>query len=122
MLVCLATFGNRLSSLLENASELRFFEVRQGLVTARGFGPMPKGGPAALTESLLAAGVKTLVCGALGENYAEVLRKAGIKIIGWVGGEVEAVTASLAEGRLDKICLPGHPRRGVRPSPQESQD
>jgi len=122
MLVCLATFGNRLSSLLENASELRFFELRQGLVTARGFGPMPRGGPAALSESLLAAGAKTLVCGALGENYAEVLRKSGIKITAWTGGEVEAVTAALAEGRLDKISLPGHPRRPGRQSPQEGRD
>jgi predicted Fe-Mo cluster-binding NifX family protein len=122
MLVCLATYGNRLSSLLENASELRFFELRQGLMTAKGFGPMPRGGPAALSESLLAAGAKTLVCGALGENYAEVLRKSGIKISGWVGGEVETVIAALAEGRLDKISLPGHLRRGLRQSSHESRD
>jgi predicted Fe-Mo cluster-binding NifX family protein len=111
MLVCLATFGTRVSSLLENATELRFFEMRQGEAVAKGFGPMPGGGPAALSEALIAAGAKTLVCGALGENYAEVLRKSGIKITGWIGGEVDAVTAALAENRPDKVSLPGSPRR-----------
>ena len=111
MRVCLATYGERLASLLENASELRFFESRAGELDSRGFIPMPRGGPSTLAETLHAAGIRSLVCGAVSETYAEHLHRAGIRLSPFIAGDVDRVLDHWLAGRLERLAMPGRRRK-----------
>ncbi|GAB7079991.1 NifB/NifX family molybdenum-iron cluster-binding protein [Megalodesulfovibrio paquesii] len=111
MRVCLATYGERLASLLETASELQFYESRAGELDSRGFVPMPKGGPIALAETLHSAGIRTLVCGAVSEHYAEHLHRAGIRLSPWIAGDVNRVLDHWLAGRLERLSMPGKRRK-----------
>ncbi|MCA1943708.1 MAG: hypothetical protein LDL30_00285 [Desulfovibrio sp.] len=111
MRVCLATYGDRMASLLENASELRFYESRAGELDSRGFIPMPKGGPSALAETLHAAGIRSLVCGAVAESYAEHLHRAGIRLSPWIAGNVDRVLQAWLANNLEQLIMPGRRRK-----------
>lgn len=111
MRVCLATYGERMASLLETASELRFFESRAGELDSRGFTPMPQGGPIALAETLHAAGIRTLVCGAVSEHYTEHLHRAGIRLSPWIAGNVDRVLQAWQAGQLEQLAMPGRRRK-----------
>lgn len=107
MRVCLATFGERMAALLENASELRFYEARNGEVISQGFSPMPMGGPRSVAEVLRTAGVDRLLCGAVSEQYAEYLSRAGIELGPWIAGDVQQVLDAWMSNQLRNVAMPG---------------
>lgn len=100
MLVCLACYEQRISSLLENASHLMVFALDQGRAEPRADIPAPTGGPQALVALLRSLGVRVLVCGALDGNWERALHGTGIRLRTWVGGTVEEILDGLREGRF----------------------
>lgn len=107
MIVCLAVYGDRLASLLETASSLRFFEVKSGRVEERGFSPFPRQGPGAVVDVLFAAGAQVLICGGVDDRLAARFREAGVRLIDWVGGSVEDVVKAYADKDVARLKTPG---------------
>lgn len=114
MILCVATYGKRVASLLETASELHFYEITELVVRSRGFGPNPSGGPAELVVALQAAGVKTLVCGGINDAYAQHCKHAGIRLVPWIAGDLESVVEAWIRGDITTLVMPGCPKRATK--------
>lgn len=64
--------------------------------------------PLQLSADLHAQGVETLICGAVSRPMQEALAACGIRVIGFVAGELELVIAAWREGSLDgTFAMPG---------------
>lgn len=107
MNLCLATYGNRLATLLENASELQFFQIKGRTATPRGFCPMPSGGASGLLLTLHGFSIDTLVCGGATPATLDVLRSGGIKTAPWLSGEIPDVVKAWMAGDLSRLRMPG---------------
>lgn len=107
MLICLATYRERLAVLLENAAELRLFEFAQGTWNVRGFSPRPEDCPAGLVRLLGGAGASLLVCGGVRAPHLQYLRGTGLEVLPWICGSVREVLAGLARGDLSGMVMPG---------------
>jgi len=107
MLVCLATYRDRLAALLEGATELRLFEVRAGGWNLRGFSPRPEDCPAGLARLLSGAGVTILICGGVSAQHLQYLHSNGIEVLPWICGTVPAVLEGVAQGDLSALVMPG---------------
>ena len=72
--------------------------------------------PAARAQLLWLEKVELLICGALSRSVQRMLEANGIRVIGWIRGEVEEVLAAFDQGRLDQACyqLPGGRRQRQR--------
>lgn len=134
MLVCLATYGDRLAAVLDNATELRFFEVRKtpegrkseprGTMLFPGVGASSLGGQswrAALADALIASGARTLLCGAISEQTAQSLAGAGVRVEAWLGASVETALRAYLKGDLASVALPGN-RRPRRAAPKAEEE
>lgn len=107
MLVCLATYRDRLAVLLEKAVELRLFELVGGVWTLRGFSPRPEDCPAGLARLLTGAGTKLLVCGGIRAAHLQHLRNSGLEVAPWICGAVPAVLEGIAQRDLSRLVMPG---------------
>lgn len=107
MNLCLATYGERLSALLENAAELHFFQIKGRAATPKGFCPMPAGGSSGLLLTLHSFSIDTLLCGAAPPASLDVLRSGGIKVHPWLSGNIEDVVRAWIAGDLSRQRMPG---------------
>ena len=121
MLVCVACYGDRVATLLETASELRFYS--QGAHDPQaGEGPAPSAqehdrtplsapveqlGLGALISLLEAAGAAVLVCGGLTCCALEALRNSGVHVVPWVGGEPGEVAQAWWSDNIQSVKMPG---------------
>ncbi len=107
MNLCLATYGERLAALLENAAELHFFQVKGRTAVAKGFSPMPAGGSSGLLLTLHGFSIDTLLCGAVAPATLDVLRSGGIKVHPWLSGGIDEVVRACVLGDLTRFRMPG---------------
>jgi len=107
MNLCLATYGDRLATLLENAAELHFFQVKGRTATPKGFCPMPSGGPSGLLLTLHGFSIDTLLCGGATPAYLDVLRSGGVKVHPWLSGEITETVRAWTTGDLSRLRMPG---------------
>lgn len=109
--VCLACFENRLASVFENATELRFYQLDGQEICPAGRLSLPSKDPMDRTSAILARGVKFLVCGAICRGSQRVLAGAGVRVAGWRKGDVDVVLQALRDDALDELAMPGCPAR-----------
>jgi predicted Fe-Mo cluster-binding NifX family protein len=114
MLTCLATFEERMATLLETASQFRFFDLAGDLPVFMGFSPRPEGGPAGVAALLCGCGSDLLICGAISRAYSGVIKSEGIEVIPWIRGPVQTVLRALARGDLSALAMPGSHPASVR--------
>lgn len=113
-MLCLACHDGRLATLLETATELRFYGPGQG----QGYASEEAGrvccNPHGLADLLIRRGASELICGAITGCCRATLEHRGITVVPWIAGRVEQVLAAY-EGRcLDTLAMPGCPRLGGR--------
>lgn len=64
--------------------------------------------PALRAEEMVGLGVDTLICGAISRPMHEALMARGIRVVGFVAGDVEMVVAAWKSGGLDeRFAMPG---------------
>jgi len=110
MPVCLACYGDRMAALLENATELRFYNVERGVPIPQGATPAPQNSVLAVADLLASMGVEILICGGLSGCALAALQQSGISVVGWIGGTVDDVAAAWAAGGAEAITplrMPG---------------
>lgn len=110
MLICLACYGDRLATLMESATELRFYSVEQHVPAAHGSAPVPRNGVFAMVDMLAALGINVLICGGLSGCALAALQQSGVPVVPWIGGTAEEVAAAWAAGGVEavnQLRLPG---------------
>ncbi len=113
-MLCLACHDGRLATLLETATELRFYGPGQSLNCAREEGGPVCSNPHDLADLLLRRGADQLICGAITGCCRATLERRGIRVVPWIAGQVGQVLAAHEENRLDSLAMPGCPRLGGR--------
>lgn len=108
---CLACYEDRLASVFENSTDLRFYQCDGSEICPAGRLSLPSKDPMDRTSAILARGVKFLVCGAICRRTHQVLMAAGVQVACWRCGEVEKVLQALQNDALDKLAMPGCPGR-----------
>ena len=103
MLICLACYGDRLATLMESATELRFYHIEQHLAVAHGNTPVPQSGVLAITNMLTSLGIDVLICGGLSGCALGALQQFGVSVVPWVGGTAEEVAAAWATGGIEAM-------------------
>ena len=110
MLICLACYGDRLATLMESATELRFYSVEQHVLVISGSTPVPQSGVFAMMDMLAGMSIHALICGGLSGCALAALRQSGVPVVPWIGGTAEEVAAAWAEGgveAVDQLRMPG---------------
>lgn len=147
MLICLACYGDRLATLLESATELRFYALPLAtdcaeLSTRTAAHPAAKvhqaiplhntvrdSGLDALLELLEAEEAGVLLCGGLTCCTLETLRQSGVRVVPWIGGTASEVAEAWWTDTLHTMRMPGcagcakrRRQRGCRKQPKENAD
>jgi predicted Fe-Mo cluster-binding NifX family protein len=123
MLVCVACFDDRVATLLETATELRFYS-QSALEPVRGQGyaampvavqcgavvlpaPVQRLGMTGLIGLLEASGAAVLLCGGLTCCALEALRNSGVHVVPWIGGSPGEVAQAWWSDSIGSMKMPG---------------
>jgi predicted Fe-Mo cluster-binding NifX family protein len=123
MKLAVPIWNDRVSPVFDTAAQILVVDVDEGQVLARQTHTIKHIPGLQRGEWLIRAGVGTVVCGAVSSAQEAVLLAAGIKVIPWIGGEVDEILEAYCAGDLDRgdFHLPGfgverrRRRRGRRP-------
>lgn len=105
--LCLACHEGRLATLLETATELRFYHVEREQAVLREVCACSGSSVGQLAELIAGRNVPALICGALTGCCRMTLERRGIMVLPWIAGSVEQVLQAQAQGRLDSLVMPG---------------
>lgn len=122
MKVALTIWEGRISPVFDVSREVVVLTVERGAVTAREVERLEALGAAEKAARLAALGVEVLICGAIsGAPYQELVAR-GLRVFGFVAGDVDEVVAAFLAGRLPSpaLSMPGcgsrrHRGRGAAP-------
>ena len=116
MKIAIPIWNNRVSPVLDTAGQLLLVEVEGGAVVSRQVQALPNLHPVQRARLICNAGIDTLICGAVSQCVEATLANAGIRVVPFVGGDVEQVIQAYLADRLeqDAFCLPGCRRRRGR--------
>lgn len=110
-MLCLACHDGRLATLLETATELRFYEPGQGRNYTSEEGGHVCSNPHELADLLMRRGADELICGAITGCCRATLELRGIRVVPWIAGRVEQVLTAHESSCLDALSMPGCPRQ-----------
>ncbi len=103
MLICLACYGDRLATLMESATELRFYHIEQNAAVAHGVMPVPHSGIFAIIDMLAGMGIGALICGGLSGCALAALQQSGVPVVPWIGGTAKEVVSAWAAGGVEAV-------------------
>jgi predicted Fe-Mo cluster-binding NifX family protein len=110
----LTVWEGRISPVFDVSREAIVLTVQEGVVTGRRRESLAAPTPAVRVDRLVRLGIDTLVCGAISEPLRQALEVRGIRVLGFVAGEVEEVVSAFVAGSLPtpSLSMPGcHGRR-----------
>jgi predicted Fe-Mo cluster-binding NifX family protein len=106
MKAAMTVWDGRVSPVFDVSRELVILTIENGAVTERRSENIQAPSAALKIERLTELGVETLICGAISEPLHRELTARGVKVVGFVAGEVdEVVQAFLSGGQL--LAMPG---------------
>lgn len=105
--LCLACHEGRLATLLETATELRFYSVEREQAVLREICACSGASVSQLAEMIAGRNAPALICGALTGCCRMTLERRGITVLPWIAGSVEQVLQAQAQDRLDTLVMPG---------------
>ena len=104
MKVALTVWDGRISPVFDVCRQALVLTIESRAVVARANEMVDSSNARRKVEWLVDLGVETLVCGAISEPLHRELISRGVKVIGFVAGEVEEVVQAFVAG-----ALPGPP-------------
>jgi len=107
--VALTVWEGRISPVFDVCREAIVLTVERGEVTARAREPVDAANDLEKVRRLEALGVRTLICGAISEPLRREICARGVRVIGFVAGEVEEVVRAYLDERLPDpgLSMPG---------------
>lgn len=112
MKVGIAIWDDQVSPLLDAATQLLIAEIAECAVKSKEIVRLPLLIPAHRVSFIQETSIEVLICGALSRHYESMLGLCNIKVVPWIRGSVDDVTAAYMRGELDRVdyCLPGRMR------------
>ncbi len=109
MRTALTIWDGRISPVFDVCREALILDIVGGRVVAATQETLASPTPFEKVDRLAALGVRTLVCGAISEPLRQGLSARGIRVIGFVAGEVNEVMKAVAGGTLPDpaLAMPG---------------
>ncbi|MBN1355429.1 NifB/NifX family molybdenum-iron cluster-binding protein [bacterium] len=100
---------DRISPVFDVASRLLVADIENGGVRERSYVSIPPGSPAGMIRAITGAGVEVIICGAISGVMMGMLESAGVRVYGWISGNVEEVLGAwCSEHRIpETYTMPG---------------
>ena len=114
MKTAFAYWENRIAPVFDTARDLLLVESEEERITREERLPLADEPPLARTLRLVELGVETLVCGAISRALQEMLLAYGIRVRGFVAGDLHEVIRAWLEGKMNQevFAMPGCLGRG----------
>ena len=114
MKTAFAYWENRIAPVFDTARDLLLVESEGEHITREERLPLADEPPLARTLRLVELGVETLVCGAISRALQEMLLAYGIRVQGFVAGDLHEVVRAWLEGKMNQevFAMPGCLGRG----------
>ncbi len=115
MKLALTVWDGRISPVFDVCREALVLEIERGSVVKRSRASLDTVQATGKVDRLLALGIETLICGAITEPLQGELTARGLRVIGFIAGEVDDVVDAFLTQRLSaaSFIMPGC-QRGVR--------
>ncbi|MCF8111631.1 MAG: hypothetical protein K9J85_09110 [Desulfobacteraceae bacterium] len=110
MKVALAVWNGRISPVFDVSRELLVIDIRGGRESGRTYVHFSNDHPMHKVRRLVEMDVEVLLCGAVSRHLSAALEANGIRLLGFISGEIESVIAAYLEGRLPsaEMSMPGY--------------
>lgn len=114
MKTAFAYWENRIAPVFDTARDLLLVESEEERITREERLPLADEPPLARTLRLVELGIETLVCGAISRALQEMLLAYGIRVRGFVAGDLHEVVSAWLEGKMNQevFAMPGCLGRG----------
>jgi predicted Fe-Mo cluster-binding NifX family protein len=127
MKAAFAHWDGRIAPVFDIARQVRLVEVESGRIVAEAPETLAGSLPVQKVIRLAELGVDTLVCGAISRPLQELAAAHGIRVIGFVAGDLREVIQAWLSQRTDwdSLAMPGcsrRIRRGFRGQPNIHQE
>jgi predicted Fe-Mo cluster-binding NifX family protein len=109
MKAALTVWDGRMAPVFDVSREALILTIEDGAITSRSIENIETPMAPLKLERLTELGIQTLVCGAITEPLQHELSVRGVKVIGFVAGEIDEVVKSLLDGTLPTraLSMPG---------------
>jgi len=107
--VALTVWEGRISPVFDVFREALLLDVVDGRVVSRERSVAPESDPVRKVRHLAELGVDVLVCGAISETVSRELTSKGVRVLGFVAGDVDDVVEAFVAGHLPspEFVMPG---------------
>lgn len=107
--LALTVWEGRISPVFDVFREALILDLVDGRVVSRARSLAPDVDPVDKVRHLAEVGADVLVCGAISEPVRHALTTKGVRVIGFVAGDVDAVVEAFVAGRLPcpELVMPG---------------
>lgn len=109
MRVALTIWEDRISPVFDSAHMLLVSEVKNKEIENIGYERLYPEIPQRMIEILKQMNISVLICGAISEEPAYLIRSMGVKLIPFIAGKVENVLDHFSKGKpiTPKFSMPG---------------
>jgi len=109
MKIAIPTWNGRVSPVFDTASRLLVVDITEESEVARFETDISAHFLPSKSMRLTGLGIDTLICGAISRPLAYMITTAGIKLIPWISGQVEAVVQAFLTNTLfdPRFIMPG---------------
>ena len=116
MKAALTVWNGRISPVFDVSRKALILGIDQGAVGTRFEENIETPTAELKLDRILELGIETLICGAISEPLHHELTSLGVKVIGFVAGEIEEVLKTFLEGALPtpELSMPGCCAKGNR--------
>ena len=127
MKIAIAHWQGRISPVFDVADNLFLIAIEDGREVHRESLSLASQGPFERARKLADQGADVLLCGAVSMTMEKALVGAGIRVLGFLGGELESIVAAFLDGQLNDGRAPRMDRSrrwshsGKRPGAEKGQ-
>jgi predicted Fe-Mo cluster-binding NifX family protein len=114
MKIAIAHWQSRVSPVFDVADRLFLITIEDGREVHRESLRIAGRDPFERAQKLAEHGVDVLLCGAVSSALEKALVAAGIRVLGFLGGELESIVSAFLAGQLSDGRLPSADRSGRR--------
>jgi predicted Fe-Mo cluster-binding NifX family protein len=109
MMVALTVWDGRISPVFDVCRAALVLDIDNGRVVSTSIAALDSATSSAKVDQLAILKIETLVCGAISEPLRQDLTSRGVKVIGFVAGEVEDVVQAILSDMLPTpaLSMPG---------------
>ena len=108
MKVAITVWGNRISPVFDSAQTIMLAEVEDKKVISQKREFIPVTTPSTLARTLVNLEIDTLICGAISENPAHIIEKAGIALLPFIAGNAEKILECFVQNLpVSEFAMPG---------------